>query len=624
MADRTESTSMGDAAPEPPGQATQEWTVEEVRAAIARVGRGEFDAVGAFCDSSTFDDRNTDDDRDASDEADGATRRAEEQGPARAEASGLAQNSSAVDGEAVSPRPLLEDWAASSRAADRIRAAEVARLGAFVLARVLARRDGDVDLIDFLATPVGDTTGEEGSSPDAAGVEVFEDHRLSTRARALLDPADAIIVAAKLNTRLDFARRAAARAVVAFIGLHSLLESAATGRVRFERVERLHGRIDDALLPVDEVLKLDGFLADLSPQLSLDQFEKLARRRIRTLTPVLADPEAPRKQRCVRYERFDDGTARLELHGPILVLEGLYQRLSAMARSIRRNQLESLESDAFGQVLDSRRVQQGTVDERTVAQLMFDLLTASRLHTQVRVTGQRSGAARGDAEKAPGAAPTDPAAAAEELIDVFCPTDGDWLRKQAAVTITVPITTVLSLDDSPGMVNGDVPLAAEQCREAAAHATSWFRVLTDPATSIVTDHVAHTYEPTAAMRRTVRQKWRTCTVPGCSQPSQWCEIEHCCRFSKLNPATGGLTVMENLHPMCKHHHGLKTDGVIQLEQLGRNEACWVLPMGVRARKTAPPVAIGDDAVDPGTLLTCADERDKAREVDEPGDVPPPF
>ena len=216
---------------------------------------------------------------------------------------------------------------------------------------------------------------------------------------------------------------------------------------------------------------------------------------------------------------------------------------------------------------------------------------------------------------------------------MFCPTDGDWLRKQAAVTITVPITTVLSLDDSPGMVNGDVPLAAEQCREAAAHATSWFRVLTDPATSIVTDHVAHTYEPTAAMRRTVRQKWRTCTVPGCSQPAQWCEMEHCCRFSKMDPATGGLTVMENLHPMCKHHHGLKTEGVIRLEKLGPNEACWVLPMGVRAMRTAPPVAVSDRTVEAGTLLTRAvesddsdepAESDEPEEVNEPGDDPPPF
>ncbi len=608
---------MGASASEPPGRLAREWTVAGIREAIDRVGRGEFDALCAFGDLS----------------------------PTHTEAGETARGASTLDGGGVPAPVLLDAWAASARAADRMRAVEVARLGAFVLARVLGRRDGEAELVGFLATPAGHGAGAEGGAAERPAAETVrpaaetvEDHRLSARARALLDPADAIIIAAQLNTRLDFARRAAARAVVAFIGLHGLLGSAAVGRVRFERVERLYGRIDDALLPVSEVRELDGFLEDLNPQLSLDQYEKLARRHIRTLTPVPTDPEGPRRQRCVRYERFDDGTARLELHGPILILEALHHRLRAMARSIRRNQLASLDSDAFGQAVGAQDGGRRSVDERTVTQLMFDLLTASRLHTQVRVrrserigTATTATAAQGSDTAAPGAGAgmagddaCGDAAPEDEFLDVFCPTDGDWLRKQAAVTITVPITTVLSLDDRPGMVNGDVPLAAEQCREAAAHATSWFRVLTDPATSIVTDHVAHTYEPTAAMRRTVRQKWRTCTVPGCSQPSQWCEMEHCCRFSKLNPATGGLTVMENLHPMCKHHHGLKTEGVIRLERLGPHEASWVLPMGVRAMRSAPPVAVGDRAVDPGALLTAAAEKDGVREVDEPGDVPPPF
>lgn len=615
------------------GSTPERWTIASIREAIARVARGEYDVASACGGTAASGDS-------AASECSGMVRRSGASG---------AHDAPAMTGDGtegtVPSSVLLEEWAGRARAVDRMRAAEVARLGAFVLSRVLARRGGEAELEEFLATPTG--SGPSGSTR----AEVFEDHRLSTRARALLDPADAIIIAAKLNTRLDFARRAAARAIVAFIGLHALLESAASGRVRFERVERLHGRIDDALLPMDEVRALDDFLEDLSPQLSLDQFEKLARRHIRTLEPVPVDPEAPRKQRCVRYERFDDGTARLELHGPIVVLEGLHQRLRAMARSIRRNQLAAMGADAFGQVVGSDGSRKVSVDERTVGQLMFDLLTSSRLHTQVRVASPRAGAdgsdvaATRDGEKCdsgeshePGEL-GEPEAPDDELIDVFCPTDGDWLRKQAAVTITVPVTTVLGLDDDPGVVNGDVPLAAEQCREAASHATSWFRVLTDPATSIVTDHVAHTYEPTAAMRRTVRQKWRTCTVPGCSQPSQWCEMEHCCRFSTLDPATGGLTVMENLHPMCKHHHQLKTDGVIRLERLGPHEASWVLPMGVRATRTAPPVAVGDTAAEPELLLARAGARDTSPEdcvgedhedsadwpeVSGAAELPPPF
>ena len=216
------------------------------------------------------------------------------------------------------------------------------------------------------------------------------------------------------------------------------------------------------------------------------------------------------------------------------------------------------------------------------------------------------------------------------------------------MTITVPASTVLSVDERPGRVNGDVPVSAEFCRDAAGHATSWFRVLTDPATSIVTDHVAQTYEPTAAMRRTVRAKWRTCTVPGCSYPAGWCEIEHCCRFSKIDPASGGLTVMENLHAMCKHHHELKTQGIIWLQRLSRNEVAWVLPMGQTASTCPPPLAAGLDPPDPGVLVARAELLDRAPVgedfegpdlfttvqapeesetsggPDVPGEVPPPF
>ncbi|WP_374700113.1 HNH endonuclease signature motif containing protein [Brevibacterium sp. Mu109] len=444
-----------------------------------------------------------------------------------------------------------------------------------------------------------------------------------------------IVVAAKLRTKVETARRVSARAIVEFIGLHNLLSSVVAGRLSTERVERLHFRIDDALLPLSEIQALDGFLDGLDAGLSLDQFEKQARMRIRILDPVAADPDAARKKRCVRIERRDDDTAVLEMIGPIGVIEALFQRLRAMARAIRRQEIGALGLMKDGQDLDAKDLAGRLLDDRRVAELMFDLLAGSRPQTQVRV-GPKTGA--GDGADLPEGS----------FIDVLCPTDGDWLRKQAQVTITVPVSTVLSVDERPGRVNGDVPVSAEFCRDAAGHATSWFRVLTDPATSIVTDHVAQTYEPTAAMRRTVRAKWRTCTVPGCSYPAGWCEIEHCCRFSKIDPASGGLTVMENLHAMCKHHHELKTQGVIRLQRLGRNEVAWVLPMGQTASTSPPPLAAGLDPPDPGVLVARAELLDRApvgedfegpdlfttvqapeesetSDVpDVPGEVPPPF
>ena len=621
----TEDLARGRLRGEPAGGPAQLLTVADVRAAIARVASGEFGVVGPL--SWSF----------------GSQPGADASAAEVVETPEVAETSEAAGSAevAVTSAGLLGEWSSTVEVVGRLRAVETAQLAAFLLNRVLSREGGEGELEKFLTAPepkqsdgsaaqvqapagpaagpesVDDSTSAVPSASAAVGTDgaggagsafaagSYDDPRISARARALLAGEDMIVVAATLRTKLEAARKVSARALVAFIGLHNLLSSVVVGRLSVERVERMHFRIDDSLLPLPQVQALDGFLDGLDAGLSLDQFEKQARMRIRILDPVPVDPEAARKKRCVRIERRDDDTAVLEMVGPIGVIEALFQRLRAMARAVRRQEIGALGLMQDGQDLDSKDLAGRLLDDRRVAELMFDLLAGARPQTQVRV-GPKKG------ESSPSSA----GASSEDVpegsfIDVLCPTDGEWLRKQAQVTITVPVSTVLSLDDRPGRVNGDVPVSAKFCRDAAAHATSWYRVLTDPATSIVTDHVAQTYEPTAAMRRTVRAKWRTCTVPGCSYPAGWCEIEHCCRFSKIDPASGGLTVMENLHAMCKHHHELKTRGVIRLQRLSRNEVAWVLPLGVRASTSPPPLAAGLDPPDPEALLAQAELFDRA-------------
>ena len=60
--------------------------------------------------------------------------------------------------------------------------------------------------------------------------------------------------------------------------------------------------------------------------------------------------------------------------------------------------------------------------------------------------------------------------------------------------------------------------------------------------------------------------------------------------------------MENLHPMCKHHHQLKTMGVIRLKRLSRDDVAWVLPMGVTSTTSPPPLARGPNTHTPDELL----------------------
>ncbi|WP_019159857.1 HNH endonuclease signature motif containing protein [Brevibacterium senegalense] len=584
-----------------PRPALQILTVDEVREAIARVAAGTFGAVTPVESVESVE-----------------LGRLSEPGLGSATAR-------SEDGPQFTSSGLMEQWVGSNQDAGRLQALEAAQLAAFALARVLSREDGQDELDRFLST--------EGLFEESASAsDVDADPRISTQAGRLLHAEDLMIVSAHMRkAKRDSAKRRVAHAIVWFLGFHNLLASVAQGRLAFERIARLGYRVDDALLPLSEVRALDRYLDAMRPDLSMDQFEKLTRKQIRSLVPVPEDPEAPRRNRNVRLERCDDDTGILTLTGPVHVLDALFQRTRATARAIRRRELSALGVDdqgtgvSAGQGVSAShgtgpdRWQDRTLDDRTISQLMFDLLAGSRPQTQVRVAGR--GAAEGVGAAAGAAGSADAGmldlrvagagreSDSDEVIDVLCPTDGTWLRKQAAVHVTVPASTLLGMNEAPGWTTGDATLSAPACREIASHATSWVRILTDPTTGVVTDDIAQTYEPTAGMRRTVRQKWRCCTAPGCSRPAESCEIDHCCSYSKKDPSKGGLTVVENLHPLCKHHHQLKTMGIIGLRRVSGDEIVWVLPMGVKSTAVPPPIGETDEETPPGRLL------DHARSAD---------
>jgi hypothetical protein len=56
---------------------------------------------------------------------------------------------------------------------------------------------------------------------------------------------------------------------------------------------------------------------------------------------------------------------------------------------------------------------------------------------------------------------------------------------------------------------------------------------------------------TAAQRRALRAMYRTCAVPGCRTPVNQCTPHHCIEWGNH-----GLTDIELLVPICKHHHAL--------------------------------------------------------------------
>ncbi|MDE0775523.1 MAG: HNH endonuclease signature motif containing protein, partial [Nocardioides sp.] len=97
------------------------------------------------------------------------------------------------------------------------------------------------------------------------------------------------------------------------------------------------------------------------------------------------------------------------------------------------------------------------------------------------------------------------------------------------------------------------PMLAEQIREWCSRTDTHVTIkpvrdLNDAAGS----HVA-AYEIPDRLRETVTLLHPTCVYPWCTTPSSRCDLDHIVAYDR-----GGATSTENLAPLCRHHHRLKT------------------------------------------------------------------
>ncbi|MGC5165842.1 DUF222 domain-containing protein [Luteimicrobium sp. DT211] len=165
---------------------------------------------------------------------------------------------------------------------------------------------------------------------------------------------------------------------------------------------------------------------------------------------------------------------------------------------------------------------------------------------------------------------------------------------RTVVHITVAASTLLGLDDLPGDLTGFGPIPADLARRlATGQDVTWQRIVTDPVTGIASDVSRRTYRPGTVLGDLVRVRDATCTFPGCGIPAWRADLDHVEPFdhdrtgagpsgdgtvSDTGPSGGGpanragasggtglsggtgQTRADNLHPVCRHHHNLKTHG----------------------------------------------------------------
>ncbi|MDX3224456.1 TIGR04222 domain-containing membrane protein [Streptomyces sp. ME19-01-6] len=113
--------------------------------------------------------------------------------------------------------------------------------------------------------------------------------------------------------------------------------------------------------------------------------------------------------------------------------------------------------------------------------------------------------------------------------------------------------------EEPARLKGYGPITAGQAREIAfAKGTIWRRLIIEPKTGMLVKTDLTTYKPTAETERHVIARDGRCTFPSCQMPAHRCDLDHIQPFSRYTPQAGGQTVPENLGPLCRRHHLMKT------------------------------------------------------------------
>ena len=157
----------------------------------------------------------------------------------------------------------------------------------------------------------------------------------------------------------------------------------------------------------------------------------------------------------------------------------------------------------------------------------------------------------------------------------------DSVPARVNVGVLIDLPTLLALRDNPAELPGYGPLDPDLARALAAD-NEWRRFLHDPITGQLLDLGHAKYEPSRKLREFIHARDPKCTYPGCNHQARRSQLDH------ITPWPQGPTNRENLHPLCVHHHNLKTHGNWQVTRdHDSGETTWTSPRGLRAKAPHP-------------------------------------
>ena len=163
---------------------------------------------------------------------------------------------------------------------------------------------------------------------------------------------------------------------------------------------------------------------------------------------------------------------------------------------------------------------------------------------------------------------------------------GSRRRSWSEAIVMIPLVTALALSDEPGHVPGYGPVPAAVARELLSTADTWRRFLIDDDSGQLVNFGRTRYRPSARLREYVTARDQQCAFPGCSRASTDpdVDLDHRTNFDGIN------TTPQNLQPLCRRHHRLKTHGrwVVSATE-DAPTPMWTTPAGHQHAGVPPPL-----------------------------------
>lgn len=134
--------------------------------------------------------------------------------------------------------------------------------------------------------------------------------------------------------------------------------------------------------------------------------------------------------------------------------------------------------------------------------------------------------------------------------------------------------------EDPATLEGYGPISPRTARTLAAD-RRWRLWLTD-ATGAIGGVSTSTDAPLPALARLIRARDPFCRYPGCRRAAGNCDLDHAV------PHPVGATSRENVGPLCRRHHRMKTAGTDRLTvSEGGHTVTGTSGNGITSRDHAP-------------------------------------